>query len=79
MTFLNSVSRGRRLQPERRSGLRILTLRNAFWAALAAIIVFAIFSLYIDSRSAGDSEYGRLYERRSDAAQKPAPPPPPRR
>jgi hypothetical protein len=63
------MNRGRRLQPERRSGIRIFTLRNAFWATLAAIILFAIFSLYIDSRSPGESEYGRLYERRSDTAQ----------
>lgn len=62
-------NRGRRLQPERRSGTRIFTLKNAFWATLAAIILFAIFTLYVDSRQAGQSEFGRLYERRSDTAQ----------
>ena len=65
--------RAKLLQPERRSGIRIFTLKNAAWFALSAIVLFLIVSAYMEHRSRGASGYGRLYDRRIDA-----PPPPPK-
>jgi hypothetical protein len=74
--FFNSAKRGQRLQPERRSGIRIFTLRNAGWLALSLTVLFLVFSAYMERRSPGASSYGRLYDGRIDAATPPAAPPP---
>jgi hypothetical protein len=58
------TSGSRYLQPERRSGMRIITLKNAGWLALSVTVVFVIFSAYMERRSRGTSDYGRLYDRR---------------
>ena len=65
---------GTQLQPERRSGVRIVTIKNAAWLALSLTVLFIILSVYMEHRSRGTSDYGRLYDRRIDA---PAPPPKP--
>jgi hypothetical protein len=72
--FFNSAARGQRLQPERRSGIRILTLKNAGWLALALTVLFVIFSMYMERRSRGASNYGRLYDSRINATRPAAPP-----
>jgi hypothetical protein len=59
--------RGQRLQPERRSGFRIVTLKNAGWLALSLTVLFLIFSAYMERRSSGTSNYGRLFDRRIEA------------
>jgi hypothetical protein len=69
-----SSSRAQRLQPERRSGLRILTLKNAAWFTVSAIVLFLIFSSYMERRSHGTANYGRLYDQRIEATHT-APPP----
>lgn len=66
-------SRGQRLQPERRSGFRILTLKNAGWLALSLTVLFLIFSAYMERRSRGTENYGRLYDRRIEATRPAAP------
>jgi hypothetical protein len=68
-----STSRSQRLQPERRSGMRILTLKNAAWFTVSAIVLFLLFSAYMERRSRGNSSYGRLYDQRIDATQTAAP------
>ncbi|HYK01215.1 MAG TPA: hypothetical protein VE974_05620 [Thermoanaerobaculia bacterium] len=68
-----SSSQAQRLQPERRSGMRILTLKNAAWFTLTAVVLFLIFSSYMERRSRGSSNYGRLYDERIDATQKASP------
>ena len=73
----NSATPGQRLQPERRSGVRIITLKNAGWLALSLTVLFLIFSAYMERRSRGTSHYGRLYDRRIDATPPAAPPAPP--
>jgi hypothetical protein len=65
--FFNSAARGQRLQPERRSGFRIFTLKNARWLALSLTVLFLVYSAYMERRSHGVSNYGRLYDRRIDA------------
>jgi hypothetical protein len=55
------------LQPERRSGVRIFTLKNAGWFALSVTVLFLLFTMYMERRSRGGSEFGRLYDRRIDA------------
>jgi hypothetical protein len=72
--FVNSAARGQRLQPERRSGIRILTLKNAGWLALSLTVLFVLFSMYMERRSRGASNYGRLYDRRIDVTRPAAPP-----
>ncbi|HEX6096646.1 MAG TPA: hypothetical protein VF432_10005 [Thermoanaerobaculia bacterium] len=72
--FFNSATRGRRLQPERRSGFRIVTLKNAAWLALALTVLFFLFSAYMERRARGGSSYGRLYDRRIERATRPAAP-----
>ncbi len=71
-SFLPSPNRGKRLQPERRSGVRIVTLKNAGWLALSLTVLFVLFSAYMERRSRGTSSYGRLYDERIDAAHAPA-------
>lgn len=61
--------RAQRLQPERRSGVRILTLKNAAWFTVFAIVLFLLFSSYMERRSRGTSGYGRLYDERIEATQ----------
>lgn len=56
--------------------MRILTLKNAAWFTVSAIVLFLIFSSYMERRSRGTSNYGRLYDERIDATQS-APPPQP--
>ncbi|HYO78129.1 MAG TPA: hypothetical protein VE010_16840 [Thermoanaerobaculia bacterium] len=66
------------LQPERRSGVRILTLKNAGWLTLALLVLFITYSTYMERRARGEADYGRLYDERIDAARpppKPASPP----
>jgi hypothetical protein len=58
--------------PDRRRGVRILTLKNAAWFGLSVVVLFLIYSTYMEHRARTDSAYGRLYERRIAA------PPPPR-
>ena len=64
-----------RLQPERRSSFRILTLKNAGWLTLALVVLFVTYSSYMEHRSRGTADYGRLYDERIDAttAQPPKP------
>ncbi len=66
---------GQRLQPERRSGFRIITLKNAAWFALSLVVLFLIFTAYMEHRSGAGSDYGRLYDRRIETTTT-APPPP---
>lgn len=73
--FFKPSTRGRFLQPERRSGFRIVTLKNAAWFALSLTVLFLIFSAYMERRSRGESSYGRLYDGRIDDATRPAAPP----
>lgn len=68
-----------RLQPERRSGFRILTLKNAAWLTLALLVLFITYSTYMEHRSRSTSDYGRLYDDRIDATKAPAKPAPPPR
>jgi hypothetical protein len=72
--FFNSATRGQRFQPERRSGFRIFTLKNAGWLALSLTVLFLLFSMYMERRSRGASNYGRLYDRRIDATRPAAKP-----
>lgn len=53
--------------------MRIFTLKNAAWVALSVAVLFAIFSAYVELRSRGTADYGRLYDRRIDAKNAPAP------
>jgi hypothetical protein len=69
-----SSSGSQRLQPERRSGMRILTLKNAAWFTVSVVVLFLLFSSYMERRSRGAANYGRLYDQRIDATQT-APPP----
>lgn len=69
--------RGQFLQPERRSGIRIFTLKNAGWFLLSLTVLFLVFSAYMERRARNDENYGRLYDERIEAA-RPAPPPPPK-
>lgn len=55
-----------RLLPERRRRVRILTLKNAAWAAGGLIVLFAAFSAWNELRPT-DSSRDRLYQRGSDA------------
>jgi hypothetical protein len=52
-----------RLQPERRSGVRIVTLKNAAWLALALVVLFVAYTEYVEHRR-GNGDYGRLYNDR---------------
>ena len=61
------------MQPERRSGFRIITLKNAGWLALALTVLFLLFSAYMERRSRGTSNYGRLYDRRIEDTRPAAP------
>ena len=72
--FFNSATRGRRLQPERRSGIRIITLKNAAWLALSLTVLFLLFSAYMERRARDGSRYGRLYDRRIERTTRPAAP-----
>lgn len=67
-------SRGQHLRPERRSGIRILTLKNAGWLALSLTVLFLIFSAYMERRSRGESSYGRLFDQRIEATRPASPP-----
>lgn len=67
------ISRGQRLQPERRSGIRIITLKNAGWLLLSLAVLFVLFSAYMERRSRGTESYGRLYERRIEDTRPAAP------
>jgi hypothetical protein len=71
-SFFHS-GRAQRLQPERRSGVRIITLKNAGWLALSATVLFFLFSSYMERRSRGTEGFGRLYDSRIDEARAPAP------
>ena len=75
-SFFHS-GRAQRLQPERRSGVRILTLKNAGWLALSVTVLFFLFSAYMERRSRGTEGFGRLYDSRIDEARVPAPAAPP--
>jgi hypothetical protein len=72
--FFNSAARGQRFQPERRSGFRIFTLKNARWLALSLTVLFLVYSAYMERRSQSATNYGRLYDRRIDLARPTAPP-----
>lgn len=76
LPFFKSRTSGQRLQPERRAGIRIVTLKNAAWLALSLIVFFLVFSVYMEHRSRAGSDYGRLYDRRIEANTTTAPPPP---
>jgi hypothetical protein len=76
-SFFTSAKRARRLQPERRSGVRIVTLKNAAWLALSVVVLFVAYSSYMEHRSRGTSDYGRLYDSRIDATTAPPPSSPP--
>lgn len=73
--FFKPSTRGRFLQPDRRSGFRIFTLKNAGWFALSLTVIFLIFSAYMERRSRNESNFGRLYDGRIDEATRPAAPP----
>ncbi|HYI07575.1 MAG TPA: hypothetical protein VEK57_00765 [Thermoanaerobaculia bacterium] len=60
-----------RLQPERRSGVRIFTFKNAGWLALAVTVLFVVFSVWMEFRSRDGSGFGRLYDRRMEATNPP--------
>jgi hypothetical protein len=70
---LFNSGRAQRLQPERRSGVRIITLKNAGWLALSVAVLFFVFSAYMERRSHGRSDFGRLYDSRIDEARAPSP------
>lgn len=55
-----------RLLPERRRHVRILTLKNAAWAAGAFIVLFIAFSAWNELRTPHSSR-DRLYQRGVDA------------
>jgi hypothetical protein len=76
LPFFNSASRGQRLQPDRRRGIRILTLKNAGWLALSLTVLFFVYSFYIEHRTHSDATYGRLYGRRIAATVPPPQQPP---
>lgn len=66
------------LRPERRSSFRIVTLKNAGWVTLALVVLFITYTSYMEHRSRGTSDYGRLYDDRIEATTAaPAPPPQP--
>ncbi len=65
---LFTSGRATRLQPERRSGVRILTLKNAGWLALSVAVLFFVFSSYMEHRTRGREGFGRLYDSRIDDA-----------
>lgn len=69
--FFKSPTRGTHLQPERRSGIRIVTIKNAAWVALSVTVLFIIVSAYMERRTRGTAEYGRLYDRRIEVATPP--------
>ena len=46
MSFLRPNA-GNRLQPERRSGVRILTLKNAGWLALLLVILYFVLARFM--------------------------------
>ena len=71
MRFFRSASRENRLQPERRSGTRIVTLKNAGWLALAVTVLFLIVSAYMERRARGGENYGRLYDERIESSNPP--------
>lgn len=73
----DSATRGHRLQPERRSGMRIMTLKNAAWFALSMTVLFFIFTAYMERRSRGAANYGRLYDSRIDETRPATPRPQP--
>lgn len=77
MLPFTSAAKGQLLQPERRSGIRIITLKNAGWLALSLTVIFLLFSAYMERRSRGESGYGRLFDRRIDAPRAATPPPQP--
>ncbi|HEX8620079.1 MAG TPA: hypothetical protein VF911_21040 [Thermoanaerobaculia bacterium] len=64
---MNFGSRSKQLQPERRSRVRVVTLKNAGWFVLAAVVLFFVVTTYTERRARDQGEYGRLYERRRDA------------
>jgi hypothetical protein len=70
---LFTSARATRLQPERRSGVRILTLKNAGWLALSVGVLFFVFSTYMEHRTRGSDGFGRLYDSRIDDAHVPSP------
>jgi hypothetical protein len=74
LPFFNSAARGQRMQPERRSGFRIFTLKNAGWLALSLTVLFLVYSTYMERRSHGATNYGRLYDRRIEPTRPTAPP-----
>jgi hypothetical protein len=77
LPFFKSRTSGQRLQPERRSGFRIITLKNAAWLALSLVVLFLIFTAYMEHRAGAGSDYGRLYDRRIEAPTTTTAPPPP--
>jgi hypothetical protein len=66
-----------RIQPERRSSLRIITLKNAGWLALSIIALLIATSAFTRFRSPRNSDHHLLYDQKIGAAtpSKPSPPP----
>ncbi|HEY3052711.1 MAG TPA: hypothetical protein VGK04_04905 [Thermoanaerobaculia bacterium] len=62
---------------ERRSSLRIMTLKNAGWAALSIIALLIATSAFTRFRSHKNSDHHLLYDQKIGAAApaKPSPPP----
>jgi hypothetical protein len=46
--------------------MRVLTLKNAGWFALSLTVLFFVFTAYMERRSRGAANYGRLYDSRID-------------
>jgi|GEM_PF-1281311 len=68
-------NQNRWMQPERRQGVRIVTLRNFGWLAIALCVVFAAITIRSEMRGRHMHDYGRLYGRQMtrDAAKKAEP------
>jgi len=60
------------MQPERRQHVRIVTLRNFGWLAIAALVAFGAITVRSEMRGRHMHDYGRLYDGQltRDAAKK---------
>src|SRR6266511_2855416 len=66
-----------RLHSERRSSLRIITLKNASWVALSIVVLLIAMSAFTRFRSRKNSDHHLLYDQKIGAAtpSKPSRPP----
>jgi len=64
------------LQPERRSLVRIVTLKNAGWLAISVTVLLIVVSAFTQFRARYNREHRLLYDQRIEATTRPSPLPP---